>query len=213
MTRAKAVVKRQRVSGDELGPILELQDQCDEAERERKKALYDLHMHTVYWKFEVHEARKNRDDVRNDVWSKFKAEEAARKEAEAARKEAEAKLANARKPTWLLPPMQLEFNQPASNPSHNAANHNHTFAHPQSNEYSDDEANADEYTWYDYYMDEGYTADQSRDWAEWRSNNDNRHNYIINDITYNDAASNDGDSGICSHNNSDSFGNASAYTR
>ena len=62
-------------------------------------------------------------------------------------------------------------------------------------------------------MDQGHTADQSRGWAEWHRNNDNRHNYSINDETYNDAASDGCDSGTCSRNNSDSFSNDSAYTR
>ena len=114
---------------------------------------------------------------------------------------------------WVLSQSGPEYNQPASNHSHNATHHNQTAVHPWSNECSDGQANDDEYTWYDYYMGQGYTADQSQGWAEWHRNNDNRHNYSINDIIYNDAASNDGDSGICSHNNSDSFGNDSAYTR
>ena len=114
---------------------------------------------------------------------------------------------------WVLPQLGPEYNQPASNHSHNATKHNDAAAHPWSNECSDGQANDDEYTWYDYYMDQGYTADQSRGWAEWHSNNDNRHNYSINDETYNDAASDGCDSGTCRHNNSDSFSNDSAYTR
>ena len=109
--------------------------------------------------------------------------------------------------------MQLEYNQPASHHSHNAANHNHTAARPWSNECSDGQANDDEYTLCDYYMDQNYTADQSRGCAEWHSKKDNRRNNSINDNTYNDAASDGGDSGTCSHNNSDIFGNGSADTR
>ena len=60
--------------------------------------------------------------------------------------------------------MGFECNQPNSNHSQNAANHNYTAAHLLSNECSDGQANEDEYTCYDYYMDQGYMADQSRGW-------------------------------------------------
>ena len=48
-----AVVRRQRTSGDDLGPVLDLQNQCDDLRRERKASELDMISNTSWWQFKI----------------------------------------------------------------------------------------------------------------------------------------------------------------
>ena len=155
ITRAKAIVKRQRSSGDALTPVLQLQDRCDEAERERKKLQLDLIDRTRQWQWKVTLAEKAREEENEKLrrlWRK--ATDHVREERQA-RLEAEAKAAAAI--TWVLPPMNLEYNQPDND---DAANNNrHSQQQGSSDEpydyydHPDDDHAAEEYTFRDWLID------------------------------------------------------------
>ena len=111
---AEAAVKRQRTTGDELGPILELYQRCDElrarAVRAEQTALDQkaLAQHTVDCT-----ENKYRQEAEMVGRSAHRcADNAAKQRARA--EAAEAKLLNSTRPQWTLPPMELEYNVPTS---------------------------------------------------------------------------------------------------
>ena len=101
---------------------MQLQDRCDEAERERKKLQLVLIDRTRHWQWKVTPAEKAMEEKNEKLRRMWRKATYHVREERQARLEAEAKAAAGI--TWVLPPMNLEYNQPDND---DAANNNRHF--------------------------------------------------------------------------------------